>query len=141
VILGDEGSDLVQGGSRRDLLAGGVGADRLVGDADDDIMIADQLNFANQETAIWYVMAEWTSSRAYLARIANLQGTGTGTDFANRSNGNYFLNAGISVIIDTGADVLTGSSGQDWFLFDTSRDRATDLKDEAFTADLAFILS
>ncbi|MFN0053105.1 MAG: hypothetical protein ACKV0T_13045 [Planctomycetales bacterium] len=39
------------------------------------------------------------------------------------------------------ADVLTGSSGQDWFLFDRLRDRATDLKDEVFTADMEFILS
>ena len=33
----------------------------------------------------------------------------------------------------------TGSSGFDWFLFDDTRDRATDLHDEAFTNDLPFI--
>jgi hypothetical protein len=40
---------------------------------------------------------------------------------------------------DTDADVLTGSSGCDWFLFDPTRDRVTDLHDEAFADDLPFI--
>src|SRR5437870_4748400 len=40
---------------------------------------------------------------------------------------------------DSAADVLTGSSGSDWFLFDPTHDRATDLKDEAFLTDLEFI--
>ena len=39
------------------------------------------------------------------------------------------------------ADKLTGSQGEDWFLFDSDLDRATDLKHEAFTNDLDFILS
>lgn len=42
---------------------------------------------------------------------------------------------------DLFADVLTGSSGQDWFFFDSTRDRVTDLGDEAFANDLAFIVS
>jgi hypothetical protein len=42
---------------------------------------------------------------------------------------------------DSSDDVLTGSSGLDWFLFDSLRDRATDLNDEAFANDLDFILS
>jgi hypothetical protein len=38
------------------------------------------------------------------------------------------------------ADVLTGSAGLDWFFFDQQHDRATDLKDEVFANDLAWIL-
>jgi hypothetical protein len=37
------------------------------------------------------------------------------------------------------SDVLTGSSGNDWFIFDHVRDRVTDLHDEVFLNDLAFI--
>jgi hypothetical protein len=38
--------------------------------------------------------------------------------------------------------VLTGSSGFDWFFFnDEQEDRATDLNDEVFANDLAFILA
>jgi hypothetical protein len=43
------------------------------------------------------------------------------------------------VFNDTDADVMTGTSGSDWFLFDSTRDRATDLRDEAFLNDLSFI--
>ncbi|HUG94141.1 MAG TPA: hypothetical protein VML55_25150 [Planctomycetaceae bacterium] len=42
---------------------------------------------------------------------------------------------------DDDRDILTGSEGDDWFLFDADRDRATDLTDEAFSDDLEFILS
>lgn len=42
---------------------------------------------------------------------------------------------------DDSADVLTGSSGLDWFLFDDEKDRATDLKDEVFSNDLEWILA
>jgi Ca2+-binding RTX toxin-like protein len=46
-----------------------------------------------------------------------------------------------TVFSDRDNDVLTGSSGSDWFLFDQARDRATDLKDEAFATDLAWIFA
>jgi Ca2+-binding RTX toxin-like protein len=41
----------------------------------------------------------------------------------------------------SGSDVLTGSSGLDWFWFDQAEDhdRATDLRDEVFADDLAWI--
>jgi hypothetical protein len=54
-------------------------------------------------------------------------------------NGSVVLNA-TTLSNDADADVLTGSAGYDWFLFDASRDRVTDLSDEAFTNDLNFIL-
>ncbi|MFN0051401.1 MAG: beta strand repeat-containing protein, partial [Planctomycetales bacterium] len=136
VLFGDDGSDLVQGGSGRDLLVGGRGADRIVGNADDDILVADRLNFVSLESAVCSLMAEWTSNRSYLLRIANLNGTGTGTPFANRLNGNSLLQAGTTVVVDSDADLLTGSAGLDWFLFDSHFDRATDLKDELFSLDL-----
>jgi RTX calcium-binding nonapeptide repeat (4 copies) len=63
------------GNSGRDLLVGGIGADRIVGNADDDIMIAGRLNFADQDAAVSAIMAEWTSSRDYTTRVANLRPT------------------------------------------------------------------
>ncbi|HVK08261.1 MAG TPA: hypothetical protein VM597_05730 [Gemmataceae bacterium] len=37
------------------------------------------------------------------------------------------------------ADVLTGSSGSDWFVFDSTRDRVTDPSGPAFAGDPGFI--
>jgi hypothetical protein len=42
-------------------------------------------------------------------------GTGSGASFANRLNGNYFLQADVTVFDDGAQDQLTGSAGQDWF--------------------------
>ena len=91
--------------------------------------------------AIAAIMAEWTSQHGYLTRIANLQGIGTGASFAERLNGDTFLTPGVTVVADDARDVLTGSAGLDWFLFDDELDRATDLKDEVFANELVFILS
>jgi Ca2+-binding RTX toxin-like protein len=142
VLLGDGGADLVLGGSGRDLLVGGLGADRIIGNADDDILIAGDLDFADLSDAIAAVMAEWTSAREQATRVQNLRGmdeTQGNTVFGDRLNGNYFLRTADTVSNDDAADVLTGASGLDWFFFDVSRDRATDLIDEAFADDLAFI--
>jgi hypothetical protein len=48
---------------------------------------------------------------------------------------------GATIFEDDDKDVLTGSSGSDWFFFDLLEDRATDLKDEIIANDLEFILS
>ncbi|MBW3542341.1 MAG: PKD domain-containing protein [Planctomycetes bacterium] len=139
VLDGGTGDDLLLGGGGRDLLEGGRGADRIVGNADDDILIAGWLNFADRETAVSKIMAEWTSDRAYQTRIENLSGVGTG----ERANGEVFLKIDDTVRDDEedSQDVLTGSSGGDWFFLWSDEDRATDLKDEAFANDLDFILS
>jgi hypothetical protein len=70
-------------------------------------------------------MAEWTSSRSYADRIANLLGVGSGATFANRNNGNIFLRTtGLpvtrTVFDDAALDLLTGGNGLDWFLADLS---------------------
>jgi Ca2+-binding RTX toxin-like protein len=65
------------------------------------------------------ILAEWSTSRSYTPRVANIKGTGTGP----RANGNYFLKAAGSdatVFDDGAADVLTGSSGRDWFFANRS---------------------
>ena len=73
-------------------------------------------------------MDEWTSARAYNVRVQNLL---DGTGSVDRQNGPFFLND-TTVHDDGAADVLTGSSGQDWFIFNMDgdggvKDKATDL--------------
>lgn len=132
VLLGGDGADLLVGGDGRDLLVGGTGADRIVGNADDDILIAGVYLFEDDATRLGAIMAEWTrTDKAAEERVINLRNGGG-------LNGTLKLDAS-TVFNDTDADVLTGSSGYDWFLFDSGRDRVTDLHDEAFTNDLDFI--
>jgi hypothetical protein len=85
-------------------------------------------------------MAEWTSDRDYATRRTNLRGVGTGT----RTNGDVFLiseSTGTTVFNDTARDLLTGSEGLDWFLFDNDEDKVTDLSDTEFADALNFIFS
>jgi Ca2+-binding RTX toxin-like protein len=150
VELGGAGDDLLVGGNDRDILIGGTGADRIVGNAEDDILIAGSTAFDGNEAALCAILAEWTSGRSYAARVANLTGTGTGSDFASRLNGCYFLRvtdqlATTTVFDDGAADVLTGTSGSDWFFANLSGggvlDKITDLSAAEFANDLTFILS
>jgi hypothetical protein len=132
VLLGGAGDDLLVGGSSRDLLIGGTGADRLVGNAEDDILIGGVTSFDANPAALCAVMKEWTrTDRSYADRISDLR-------YGGGLNGSVMLNEA-TVFNDTDADVMTGSSGSDWFLFDSTRDRVTDLRDEAFLNDLSFI--
>lgn len=139
VLLGGPGDDLIIGHSGRDLMIGGTGADRMVGNADDDILIAGFTAFDDNLAALAAIQAEWTSNHDLATRLANLSGQSEGN--ADRHNDAYFLKLGETVLDDGEEDKLTGSSGLDWFFFDTDLDRATDLNDEAFANDLEFILS
>ncbi len=153
VLLGGEGDDLVVGGSGRDLMIGGTGADRLVGNADDDILIAGSTAFDAMDAALAAIMAEWTSTRGYADRVKNLRGEQTGREaaFAERANAEVFLavdgtHGRVTTLYDDDAvDVLTGSAGQDWFLFNadgangTRKDKVTDLSAVEFADDLDFI--
>src|SRR5205823_1862977 len=120
----------------------------IVGNAADDILIAGSTAFDANEAALSAILAEWTSARSYAARVANLMGTGTGSDFDNRQNGCYFLRvtdqAATTTVFDDGsADVLTGNDGIDWFfanLFGSGiKDKITDLSAAEFANDLTFI--
>lgn len=134
------------------MLIGGTGADRLVGDADDDILIAGYTLYDINQMTLAAVMAEWTSTRSYSQRVANISSrTIAGADdskFDNRANVDYFLmadGANRTVLDDNAVDLLTGSSGQDWFLFNadgedgSKKDKVTDLKADEFALDLDFI--
>jgi PKD repeat protein len=114
VLEGGTGDDMLVGGTGRDLMIGGEGADRLVGTAGDDILIGGPTLFDDNDDALCGITAEWTSSRSYADRVANLRGLGSGP----RLNGDFFLKSagpGATVFEDGSADRLTGSSGTDWY--------------------------
>jgi hypothetical protein len=147
LLFGGDGDDLLVGGQGRDLLVGGSGADRIVGNADDDILIAGTTSFDEDHEALCAIMDEWTSSRDYATRTANIRGTGSGPSFDARQNGNYFLIVGEpspTVYDDASKDTMTGSEGQDWFFANLEAgilDKITDLNAEEFAEDLEFILA
>jgi Ca2+-binding RTX toxin-like protein len=153
VLLGGDGDDLLVGGQGRDILIGQLGADRMVGNADDDILIAGTTDFDANDAALSAILAEWTSSRSYSERTANITGNGSGGSFAARMNGNVFLNVDaargpVTVHDDNANDTLTGSAGQDWFFANLfldngddaqQKDKITDLSASEFALDLDFI--
>jgi Ca2+-binding RTX toxin-like protein len=134
ILVGGDGDDLIMGGEGRDILIGGFGNDHLLGDANDDILIAGATAHDNNPTGLHDVLSEWTSSRSYADRVANLLGTGTGV----RANGDTFLND--ATIFDDGVrDILTGGTGFDWFIYNTSgsaTDNATDIQRTETSSDL-----
>jgi autotransporter-associated beta strand protein len=142
VLVGGDGFDAAFGGGGRDLIIGGRNSDLLVGNADDDLVIAGTTTYENQDTALLAILAEWISSRNYQTRVENLRGTGSGANFANRLNGDYFLKADgpFRMVFDDGAiDVLSGTSGRDWFFANTdgaNRDLALDRAANEFIVDL-----
>ncbi len=140
ILLGEDGDDLLVGGSGRDILIGGTGADRIVGNTDDDIIISGTTMHDESAAALCAILDEWTSSRDADTRKDNISGLGT----VDRLNGDYFLRS--STVFDDGArDVMTGSSGFDWFFADLgsesdqTKDKITDLSAVEFANDLAFI--
>ena len=124
VLLGMAGNDTLTGGSNRDILVGGLGNDSLTGAAGDDILIAGTTTFDNQEDAWIAILAEWSSTRTFAVRTANILGPGT----TGRANGSNYLNRAADAIADTvfselgSTDNLLGQAGQDWFFSDFTSD-------------------
>jgi hypothetical protein len=121
VVVGGVGNDTITaGGTLRNLLIGGVGADVITGGGSDDLLIGGSTAYDADETALAAIMAEWTNqSRDFATRKANLSGTGSGSSFGARLNGNYFFRVTGSadtttVFDDNAADTLTGGKGQNW---------------------------
>ena len=121
VLLGGDGDDTLTGGSGRDVLIGGFGTDRLVGAAGDDILIGGWTIYDANSTggamandrALLRILAEWNSERPFAVRVANLT---DGRGSQERLNDDFFLSLGQTVLDDEDEDILTGSSGEDWFL-------------------------
>jgi uncharacterized delta-60 repeat protein len=138
ILVGGAGDDLLIGGAAgtgRDMLLGGAGADTLVGSVNDDILIAGTTSYDNDPASLNAIMAEWTSTRSYADRVANLRGTNSGSAFTARLNGNIFLKADAgssSTVFDDGVrDVLSGGAGRDWFLFNSNTGVKDSVMDES----------
>ena len=119
-------TDLV-GKSGRDLLIGGLGADRIVGNADDDILIAGITNF--NAASVDAIMDRWSGAGEVTERRTAVE--------------DYMTANSLTVEDDGERDVLTGSSGIDWFFANLDAgvvDKITDLNDDEFADDLDFIL-
>ncbi len=141
ILLGGDGgegaNDTILGGDGRDILVGDRGVltpsnlqgatDSLDGGAGEDIVVAGALSI-NDALALSAIQAEWTSSRTYSQRVANINGTGVGP----RDNGNFFLQANVNVVPDNPSpagpaiDEVLGGADQDWFFYE-SEDNLLDL--------------
>jgi hypothetical protein len=108
LIVGGGGSDTIYASQQADGAEGGKGS----------ILIAGTT--ALNETALKSVLSEWTSSRSYATKIANISGTGSGP----RNNGNTFLQVGTTVANDAAFDELYGDSkgAANWLWYNFTQD-------------------
>jgi RHS repeat-associated protein len=109
IQVGGDGDDKLIGGNDRDLLIGGAGLDQIVGNGGDDILVAFATAFDQQPHALCHIMEEWSRTDvSYQTRINHLQNGGGFND--------QYLFTSNSILSDATQDMLTGSSGSDWFL-------------------------
>ena len=144
--LGDTGSTSVDGGEGNDILVGssrpGSSVDTLIGGKGNDILIAQYGTSILQGgvgsdlliagiiptnslliTNLLAIQSEWTSTRTYVDRIANLEGTGVGP----RNNGDVYLTPGDTVIDNDTIDQVFGEADQDWFFANPGEDILSDV--------------
>lgn len=127
VAFGGDGDDRLLGGAGRDVLVGGQGADSIVANAGDDILVAgytsydDRLARPEHEDAYGAILAEWSRQDATFAqRVDRLAGRASGGINA----GYVFSEATLHDDDATDAiDALTGSAGEDWFLWQRGEDQ------------------
>jgi autotransporter-associated beta strand protein/VCBS repeat-containing protein len=128
LLIGGSGNDDLTGGAGRDVMIGGQGADKLIGNASDDILVAGYTIY-DDPTAFGHgnywcgITHEWASSNTFLNRVHNLKNDGISTE-ANHSGGAY-LNA--TTLRDDNSqdqiDILNGSAGNDWYLYEKGEDK------------------
>src|SRR5204862_7097605 len=85
------------------------GADRPAGDTHSDILVAGSSAHDEDAVALRALLAEWTSSNSYAARVNNLRSGGG-------ANGAVTLDSA-SVLDDGMVATLIANGGLDWFLF------------------------
>lgn len=135
ILLGGDGADMLIGGAGNDLFIGGRGADRVVGNSGEDILIGGRTAFDCDYDALFALSAEWAcTTRSLAARVANIDGTADplSPSFLARKNGDNFLRADgpdATVFDDNVYDMMTGSSGKDWFFARVTEPNADVLTD------------
>ncbi|MFO0947020.1 MAG: PKD domain-containing protein [Planctomycetota bacterium] len=120
---GEGSSDTLVGNSGNDVLIGGVGTDSLNGGVGEDLLVVSNYLPANANSAR-AIHAEWSSTRPFEERVANIKGNGTGP----RNNGSDFLTPGTTVVDDNAVDtVFAGGSEKDWAFVKVTQDATPDL--------------
>jgi Ca2+-binding RTX toxin-like protein len=112
VLLGGPGHDVLISRRGRNFLIGGGGHDVLLGGCGQDILVRGRTAFDASDAALAAITAEWTSTRRFAARVANLSGTGPGP----RRNGDVFLRKGETVFDDGAWDSFLSGSGRNWLV-------------------------
>jgi len=128
-VFGSDGDDRLNGGGGRNILVGGNGDDMLIGGQDNDLLIggngADRIVGNDGDDILVSGPTAYDTDAAKLAEV--LQGTLT------------LIGAAFD---DDSCDVLTGSAGNDRFLFNAAGgsvlDRITDLKKTEVWDDLPY---
>ena len=108
MLVGGNGNDNLCGGNGRDLIIGGQDDDDLAGGLDEDILIGGYTIHDGNLAALDQIMAVWTSSSSFSARVATLTNSSTG-----------LLRNGY-VIDDNDRDEIDGGSGRDLYFADMS---------------------
>ena len=108
VLIGGSKNDSLFGGAGRDVLIGGLGADTIGGGTGDDLLIGGTSSLSSNIAALNAIMAEWTSTNSYAARVANLRNGGG-------ANGTTKLDTTTVQNDSSAADCLIGGSEMDWF--------------------------
>ncbi len=118
LLVGDENANVLTGGAGRNLLIGRAGADRLIGSTSDNLLISDLTIYDLNPVALSAIFNEWTRTDiSSQKRISDL----ISEDDKKGLNGRYRLDD-CSLIADKSSDILTGSSGFDWFILTKRRD-------------------
>jgi Ca2+-binding RTX toxin-like protein len=105
LIFGANGNDKVTGAAGNDFLIGDSGADRIVGSAGHDVLVAGSVASHLTRNDLLLIAQQWAANRT-----------------ADNSTSNDVIDEVLS-----GFDMLTGSSGADWFIA-TLNDKVTDFK-------------
>ena len=107
LIFGGAGEDHLIGGKGNDFLIGGAYADRIVGGAGHDILVAGEVDSGFSFADLRQISLDWTADKAPSEELVD--------DVLDES------------WLEAGFDMLTGSSGSDWFIINLE-DKVTDFK-------------
>jgi ELWxxDGT repeat protein len=113
LIFGGNGSDQLTGAAGNDFLIGDVGADRIVGSAGHDVLVAGSVASHLTRDDLLLIAQQWA---------------------ADRTADNSTSGEPVDEVLG-GFDMLTGSSGADWFIA-TLNDKITDFKKQNKDGDV-----
>jgi pectate lyase len=114
LIIGGGGSDTIYASQMADGAEGGHGS----------ILVAGSTSL--NEAALAAILTEWTTTRSYEQKIANIMGTGSGL----RENGDYFLQPGVTILSDSSEDELfSDTNGElNWLIYAFADDQPRRVK-------------